>query len=1264
MSIKYWLNGYTKQLFSVDVVDDVFTNQILIDEPRRLALLELSHYAENYLWPNFSADATDAHVWSIVAMINQKAKEGLPAFEHLHLNEALFPALFDRIINLPRSDSMLLNSHLVRFLSNAFYSLEDAMLRAECLKIVSYPMWLHLSARRFDNELIDLTPPLQKKLNILRKKHQETIYTSFMSNLMKAFITTINELPIDSEIASHIDEVRYCERFLDLMIDLVSQITTRRFFFAVLDDLHLLVHVRESAFVKSALPEAKPLNEMTKILEFYLHFPINNFTGEALTNEQVISKHYFKIQSLQKIVFKEFEEIKELALQNVSMVENKENLQRIFGGMTEERLHKLCDRLALMDETDAGNKAFMVAVLLATFRKRRSHKETMASLSLYPTERDLWEDELVGTDVSYRNERALALPKLGLQYLSFQDYLFRNYFLRRIEAASEIRADVEDAVRRLSPKIGEDGDTVYTGWSRMALPLHTSRVTTVSNPRVGEMAPSKVVAQITYSLASVKQANVREEWDSLREHDVLFLVSIVPVVPLSGRAAIPSATTPFPATYGVKSVRGCSVLDTVDEKGDRIDPNDPKQRRHGSQRFVRVLLDAAQYTTDLTNQAGSLYDSLNIVVRRKPTENNFKAIQETIVSLVNSDNAMPDWLASTFLGYPSDSTSNTHSSVFLHDTILSKEHLLSAVENVELATGSDAPPYAIERHADGKTIATSYKVPGGQKNTGKVQFTRAQVDAISRGTSEGLTLIVGPPGTGKTDVAVQIVTNLYHAHPTQRTLLITHSNNALNQLFDKIYSRDISERHLLRLGHGHSQLAATGKADFTRAGRIDHMLAARINMLARVELLAKTLGVIADVGASCETAAHFFTFDISPRYRAYETAATGTPFPFAAFFSAEGAPALQEPSECWRQITALFDELAECRAFELLKGASDRFNYLLLKQSRIVAMTCTHAALRRGELARLGFAFDNILMEEAGQIADVEAFIALQLQAPAFSERNRLRRLVLIGDHNQLPPVVKNAALQRFSHLDQSLFGRLIRLGVPHIQLDAQGRSRASIAELFNFRYKGLTNIPSADSTIANTGFFYETQIVNVDESHGLGGESEPMPHFYQNLAEAEYIVATFQYMRLLGHPAESITMLTTYNGQKELLRNIVQQKCKNNPLFGSPHKITTVDKTKSYGHIRDLRRLIVAMSRARLGLYIFCNRLFFRNCYETITVFSKFMTSDKLVLVPNEIYPTIRQRLENTFTDTPDVAGKDLETFTIENVAHMQQLVKSNLPQ
>lgn len=55
---------------------------------------------------------------------------------------------------------------------------------------------------------------------------------------------------------------------------------------------------------------------------------------------------------------------------------------------------------------------------------------------------------------------------------------------------------------------------------------------------------------------------------------------------------------------------------------------------------------------------------------------------------------------------------------------------------------------------------------------------------------------------------------------------------------------------------------------------------------------------------------------------------------------------------------------------------------------------------------------------------------------------NRLKRWIMIGDHHQLPPVIKNMAFQKFCNMEQSLFTRLVRLGVPTVDLDAQGRAR------------------------------------------------------------------------------------------------------------------------------------------------------------------------------------------------------------------------------
>ena len=112
-------------------------------------------------------------------------------------------------------------------------------------------------------------------------------------------------------------------------------------------------------------------------------------------------------------------------------------------------------------------------------------------------------------------------------------------------------------------------------------------------------------------------------------------------------------------------------------------------------------------------------------------------------------------------------------------------------------------------------------------------------------------------------------------------------------------------------------------------------------------------------------------------------------------------------------------------------------------------MTCAHAALKRKDFLQLGFKYDNLLMEESAQILEIETFIPMLLQRQEDGYA-WLKRCILIGDHYQLPPVVKNMAFQKYSHMDQSLFTRFVHLSIPYIELKAQGRARPSIAKLYN----------------------------------------------------------------------------------------------------------------------------------------------------------------------------------------------------------------------
>jgi intron-binding protein aquarius len=68
--------------------------------------------------------------------------------------------------------------------------------------------------------------------------------------------------------------------------------------------------------------------------------------------------------------------------------------------------------------------------------------------------------------------------------------------------------------------------------------------------------------------------------------------------------------------------------------------------------------------------------------------------------------------------------------------------------------------------------------------------------------------------------------------------------------------------------------------------------------------------------------------------------------------------------------------------------------------------------------------------------------------------------------------------------------------------------------------------------------------------------------------------------------------------------------------------------RTHNIGHLRDVRRLVVAMSRARFGLYVYGRVNLFKNCFELTPAFN-ILTSrpvDGLYLCPNEVHPTTRQ--------------------------------------
>ncbi|KAI2654745.1 RNA helicase aquarius [Labeo rohita] len=1521
LSNKYWAPHVKNKLpFDSQVIEDIYQNEILKSKfsIRKIMLLEFSQYLESYLWLNYTPEvSTNSYLMSICCIVNEKFRENVPAWEVFKKAPTHFPHFFKCVMESCLSGEQLglslkEQTVLLLFLDHCFNSLEVDLIREQVQKLVSLPMWMCLLPMRLQQELKKV-PKLQKFWNLIKKNYekmdsqemeQAKKERTFLASLIKKFQAVLMSIPAAGKpVCSHqhfcvryhlffraadarprallaapltradvpsshhppvragdgsvsMEKVHYCERFIEFMIDLeLSHLTDRE------KEGHLFC-------------------QLLDMLKFYTGFEISDQTGNALTQKEMTTLHYDRITSLQRAAFAHFPELNDFALSNVAAVDTRDSLTKHFGHLSPNTLHRVSAYLCLLPELPDGedtsyDKEFLLELLVSRHERRISQIEQLNQMPLYPTEKIIWDENIVPTEY-YSGEGCLALPKLNLQFLTLHDYLLRNFNLFRLESTYEIRQDIEDVT------------------------IVSFSIVEVAKPNIGENWPARVRADVTINL-NVRD-NIRNEWEGLRKHDVCFLITVRPNLLYGTRF---DRRQPFVDQAGLVYVRGCEVQGMLDDKGRVIE---------------EVWLDPNQYQQDMTNSiqngAEDPYETFNIIMRRKPKENNFKAVLETIRNLMNTECVVPDWLHDIILGYGDPGSAhyskmpNQISSLDFNDTFLSIEHLKScfpnhAVKVTEEDPTRQVPPFRIRfpvQNAKGKkrkaneeekqdeedltlvvephVIPNRGPYPYNQPKRNTIQFTPTQIEAIRAGMQPGLTMVVGPPGTGKTDVAVQIISNLYHNFPEQRTLIVTHSNQALNQLFEKIMALDIDERHLLRLGHGEEELET--EKDFSRYGRVNYVLSRRLELLREVARLQESLDVPGDVSYTCETAGHFYLYQVMSRWEEYmskvkpkparevKTEDVASHFPFHKYFSNAPQPVFKGQSYqedmdiaegCYRHIRKIFTQLETCscnkvvrqsrsaaavhvfvglcfwsvcsgnavsqasllkiqvdavlkisswvnlsslhrlnrngysilacathaerkpemlfltndrnsevfmnassllqefRAFELLRSGLDRSKYLLVKEAKIIAMTCTHAALKRHDLVELGFKYDNILMEEAAQILEIETFIPLLLQ---------------------LPPVIKNMAFQKYSNMEQSLFTRFVRLGVPTVDLDAQGRARASLCNLYNWRYKQLGNLPHVqlqpEFQAPNPGFTYDFQLINVEDFNG-------------NLAEAEYAVALYMYMRLLGYPSERISILTTYNGQKHLIRDVINQRCATNSFFGQPNKlqkrvfnpqtrdadvcscgwaselqcgtlldlinrslfslfcssgqraestcprssrladefyighhllrgrdpatetkeeqndnetpagfntrpqemkyeavaafcclllcheqVTTVDRfqgqqndyiilslvrTKAVGHLRDVRRLVVAMSRARLGLYIFARVSLFQNCYELTPAFSQLTARPlQLHIRPHEYYSSTEERSsepDQVIKDMPEMANRVYNMY-MHMIQSMQQ--------
>lgn len=171
-------------------------------------------------------------------------------------------------------------------------------------------------------------------------------------------------------------------------------------------------------------------------------------------------------------------------------------------------------------------------------------------------------------------------------------------------------------------------------------------------------------------------------------------------------------------------------------------------------------LDCSQYKSDMdrvSQGSEDVYDTFNILMRRKPKENNFKAVLETIRDLMNTDCVVPDWLHDIVLGYGDpgaahySNMSNRIATLDMNDTFLDFEHLsrsfpqhridASAVADPALLVppfrltfaskkvdDDDRPSIIVEPHV----IPNRGPYPFNEPRRNAIRFTPTQIEAVRK----------------------------------------------------------------------------------------------------------------------------------------------------------------------------------------------------------------------------------------------------------------------------------------------------------------------------------------------------------------------------------------------------------------------------------------------------------------------------------------------------------------------------------------------------
>lgn len=286
---------------------------------------------------------------------------------------------------------------------------------------------------------------------------------------------------------------------------------------------------------------------------------------------------------------------------------------------------------------------------------------------------------------------------------------------------------------------------------------------------------------------------------------------------------------------------------------------------------------------------------------------------------------------------------------------------------------------------------------------------------------------------------------------------------------------------------------------------------------------------------------------------------------------------------------------ADEKKFKSLKRSMER---QILQSADVICCTCVGA----GDPRLTNFRFRQVLIDESTQATEPECLLPLVLGA---------KQVIFVGDHCQLGPVIMCKKAAR-AGLSQSLFERLIMLGVRPIRLQVQYRMHPCLSEFpSNTFYEGTlqNGVTAAERNQGALDFPWPVPNKPMFFYNCLGQEEiSSSGTSYLNRNEAAVCEKIVTHFLQAGVTSAQIGVITPYEGQRAYLVNYMQRNGSLRSQLYKEIEVASVDsfqgrekdfiilscvrsnEHQGIGFLNDPRRLNVALTRAKYGVVVLGN--------------------------------------------------------------------------